>query len=539
MPRPQLTRGRRSAVAALLLPAIACQSLDVQNPNAPDREQVLASSEDLKNLVAGGTNNWLRTGVRGPAMTLATMADQMTAPWNNFEILRMSAEPRESFDNSPAGSRVLNHFWDFGYASMVSANLVLLAMEDGLEIGPDGADNAMIEATARFLQGANLSTMALLYDKAYIIDEHSDPEVFPPFAEAGAVQTAALERLDQAIAVANSNDFLLPHGFFNHPGWTSERLAQLASTVAAQTIAYFGRTAVQNAAQRWDRVLQYARGGISSPGAAFDPTQTGDNDRWYDETKAWTNDPAFDGSVRMDQALVCRMDPTQPCRFPAIGLLPPPQGADQRMSGPSPDFIYYSAIGFQAGRGRERFSHVGQIRYEYHQYGLGDVPFLLAAENDLLIAEALIRTGGSRVEAAALINRTRVGRGGLPALTGAEGDQQLFEALFYERDVELYASAKGAPYYDARRTDRLQPLTPRQLPVPGDELSLRGEPIYTFGGANNPDFVPPSSTGTAAWSPVDPPRVPYRGGVLQANPRLFAKLRAARLAAVDAARRRD
>ena len=530
---------RRAAIAALLLLTIACQSLDLQNPNAPDREQVVTSGEDVTNLVAGGTNNWLRTGVGGCLITLATMADQMSAPWNNFEIRRMSAEPRESFDNTPQGSEVVNFFWDLGYASLLSANLALLALEAGLEIGPDGADNAMIEATARFLQGANLATVALLYDKAYIIDEHNDL-AFPPFAEPAAVRDAALQRLDQAIAIAVSNDFTLPNGFFNHPGWTSKRLAQLANTLAARTIAYFGRTKVQNAAQRWDRVLQYARGGISSPGAAFDPTQTGDNDRWYDETKAWTNDPADGGgSVRMDQALVCRMDPTQPCRFPATGFLPPPQGADQRMSGPSPDFTYYSSPGFLPGRGRERFSHVGQIRYQHHEKGLGDVPFLLAAENDLLIAEALIRTGGSHLEAAILINQTRVVRGGLPALTGTEGDQVLFEALFYERDVELYASAMGAPYYDARRTDRLQPLTPRQLPVPGDELSLRGEPIYTFGGADNPDFAPPSSPGASTWSPVNPPRVPYRGGVLQANPRLFAKVRAARLAAIGGARRRD
>jgi hypothetical protein len=241
----------------------------------------------------------------------------------------------------------------------------------------------------------------------------------------------------------------------------------------------------------------------------------------------------------MDQALVCRVDPAQPCRFPTSGFLPPPQSADQRVSGPAPDFIYYPFIPFPAGRGRERFSHVGQIRYEYHQFGLGDVPFLLAAENDLLISEALIRTGGSRVEAADLINRTRVGRGDLLALTGAEGDSQLFEALFYERDVELYASAMGAPYYDARRTDQLQALTPRQLPVPGDELSLRGEPLYTFGGADNPDHAPPSGAGASGWSPDEPPRVPYRGGVLQANPRLFAKVRAARLAPMGVSRRRD
>ena len=190
-------------------------------------------------------------------------------------------------------------------------------------------------------------------------------------------------------------------------------------------------------------------------------------------------------------------------------------------------------------RGRYRFSHVGHIRYAYHaETGLGAVPFLLAAENDLLIAEALIRTGGSRTEAAALINRTRVGRGGLPALIGNEPTQQLFDPLFYERDVELYAPAMNAPYYDARRTDRLQPLTPRQMPVPANELDLRGEPIYTFGGPEYPDRSPPSTAIGRSCTPWDVPRVRFRGGVLEANLNLFERVAAARRAAMSARQRR-
>jgi hypothetical protein len=419
----------------------------------------------------------------------------------------------------------------------VSANLVLLSLEDGLQIGPGGADNVMIEATARFLQGANLSTLALLYDKAYLIDEQTDPAVLPPFAEAVAVRDEALQRLDQAIAVARAHAFDLPDRFFNHPGWTSQRLAQLANTIAAQTLAYFARTAEENTATPWDRVLRYAREGISKQGAAFDPTVTGDNAVWIDGTKSWADDYDWGGEgVRLDQAVVCRIDPSQPCQFPNSGLLPPPATADQRVSGPEPDFVYYPSLpAWSPGRGLYRFSQVSQIRYHEHAFTfLGDVPFLLAAENDLLMAEALIRTGGSRAEAAGLINRTRVGRGGLEPLTGSEGDQALLDALFYERDVELFASDMSAPYFDARRRDLLQPLTPRQMPVPGDELGLRGEPIYTFGGAGNPDQSPTATAGAVPWSPSDPPRVPYRGGELRANPRMFERLRAARRNTLDA-----
>jgi hypothetical protein len=81
---------------------------------------------------------------------------------------------------------------------------------------------------------------------------------------------------------------------------------------------------------------------------------------------------------------------------------------------------------FNPARGRYHFSNVGHNRYHRHgvldptEGGVGTVPFLLAAENDLLWAEGLVRSGGSRAQAAQLINKTRVGRGQLPALTGSE-----------------------------------------------------------------------------------------------------------------------
>src|SRR5206468_6423371 len=100
--------------------------------------------------------------------------------------------------------------------------------------------------------------------------------------------------------------------------------------------------------------------------------------------------------------------------------------------------------------------------------------------------------------AAALINYTRVGpdrlgrpRGGLPPATDA--DPNLLQELQYVQDVELPGS-NTAPYYKQRRIDKLEPLTPHEMPVPAKELGVLKQGFYTWGGASNP----PNSTASAS-----------------------------------------
>jgi hypothetical protein len=108
-----------------------------------------------------------------------------------------------------------------------------------------------------------------------------------------------------------------------------------------------------------------------------------------------------------------------------------------------------------------------------------------------------------------LINRTRVGRGNLSALSGGDSNTDLLAAIFYERDVELMDTGAGQGWFDRRRIDKsltyngipigntwsfrggsgLQLGTPRHLPVPAKELETLGLPVYTYGGAPpNPVF---------------------------------------------------
>jgi len=245
----------------------------------------------------------------------------------------------------------------------------------------------------------------------------------------------------------------------------------------------------------------------------------------------------------VNQRVVAELDPSQPTTYtydcPIAGATctnpaPKPVSADQRYD-PTPvkdasagalatkDFIYITYDNFNPSRGRYHFSQIGHNRYAYHGDlaadggGFGTVPFLLAAENDLIWAEALVRQGGAAnlVAAANLINKTRVNRGGLPALTGvadvvgsgfaplygattynATGEAQtLLRAIFYERDIELMNSSSVTPFYDARRLDRFTNFSvlaandlkdsPRQFPVPAKELSALGADLYTIKGTDS------------------------------------------------------
>jgi len=44
-----------------------------------------------------------------------------------------------------------------------------------------------------------------------------------------------------------------------------------------------------------------------------------------------------------------------------------------------------------------------------------------------------------------------------------------------------------APFYNQRRIDKLEPLTPHEMPVPAKELGVLKQGLYTCGGAAHPD----------------------------------------------------
>jgi len=149
-----------------------------------------------------------------------------------------------------------------------------------------------------------------------------------------------------------------------------------------------------------------------------------------------------------------------------------------------------------------RYNHLAYRGENLPQYdGTGYDPMYTRQMNDLLWAEGLLRSGGSAAQAAALINNSRVGRGGLPPLTGAEGTAALLTALQYEQDIEFMGQG-ATPFFNRRRIDALVTGTPRHMPVPAKELDVLVREIYTFGGPGQPDMsvVAGGAGGDAATS---------------------------------------
>jgi hypothetical protein len=123
--------------------------------------------------------------------------------------------------------------------------------------------------------------------------------------------------------------------------------------------------------------------------------------------------------------------------------------------------------------------------------GIGDAPVFSRHQNDLLWAEALIESNTDLALAATLINNSRVARGCLAPATAGDGQAGLRTMLKYEQDVELLGLGP-ASYFPRRRTaGGLVTGTPREMPVPAQELGVFAQPLYTWGGATPNSPTPP------------------------------------------------
>jgi starch-binding outer membrane protein, SusD/RagB family len=577
-------------VLALIL-AGGCDTLNIQNPNAPDTPHLLASPASVEAVAQGAFKTWYLTTQGGlgedqyPEVTLAVMARSHVAMWNNFHIrfytgctdgtfagqpplpwngytaatggtcgagtLEGPHYPRVEWQNNPAAAErtQIEAFWYGYYSSLSSARDVLKRIRvDGLVI-TDAATTKMVETMTVLAQALSLSGLAMNYDHAFIVDYNSDLTTLK-FSTALELRDVAMAKFDTAITMATANTFTTADGFFG-PGvtYTNVQVAQIANTMAARTLAYFPRNAAQNATVEWARVAGYASKGISS-GTVFNWQFKQDAcNTWCDFLKVWSNDFT---TVRVHSRVAHLLDPaSQPDPWdPTTNTHP--NSPDKRLGDGTyrgganvfqsdvlnaypdtncakptgctggTDFVWtHISVFGRTNRGAWHQSPLGQIRYD-SLAGCGDnpqgssspgslnSPMVLAAENDLIWAEALIRGPTPNLaQAATLINKTHVGRGGLTPSTGTLADLQ------YEQDVELLGS-NDAPYYNQRRIDGLEPLTPHEMPVPAKELGVLGIALYTCGGANHPDgscdtFPAPSLTvpvaGAAAAVVANAPKV--------------------------------
>jgi hypothetical protein len=172
------------AIALSLFLVQGCKKdlLQVENENQPDFDKVFSNGEALQNLTSGlyiTIYNGEHAGASIQPM-LATASDNVSCSWGNFGMRDMSWEPRNfAWNNAPSyayNASTLN-LWNNMYSSINTASDVLKAMGTGVNVGVAGANNARTKAFCRFAQGVGYGNLALVFDKAFIVDEKQQSQV--------------------------------------------------------------------------------------------------------------------------------------------------------------------------------------------------------------------------------------------------------------------------------------------------------------------------------------------------------------------------
>lgn len=506
---------------ALALALAGCQDLAVTNPNDPDRERSTSRAADVQALVASSfTTFWPITQGNWPGITLAAIADEATSGFADFGILELSSEPRAGYINTTIYSRrfVTEDPWYILYGVISTLNDALAAMDDGLVILEGTTDvTPRARAFAKFMQGLAHGYLGLYFDQASIADETMDPETAEfPLVPAADVVAAGIDQLEEAIEIATANTFTIPSsGWINGVTLSNQDLIRLAHTFIAKFMAYAPRTPAERQAVNWNQVIAHIDAGITADVAPVAIPEVLFSDYRRLMSRMRTTVPG--DFARLDYFLVGPADTaggfqtwvsTPLANRTQFQIRTP----DRRVQGPTGPtslgkyFGYHTATIFAADRGLYHRSS-----YYYWRTGFGESwqngvqQWLTKTEMNLLKAEALIRTNRA-AEAIPLINLSRTANGELPAITAVDGPAatgacvprkhngqcgSLWDALKYEKRIEMTGVEPAVSWYDARGWGTLIEASMTQMPIPAREREVQRAPVYTFGGA-------PGSVGSAA-----------------------------------------
>ncbi|HEX6052598.1 MAG TPA: hypothetical protein VFZ21_25210 [Gemmatimonadaceae bacterium] len=514
---------RRLLIPLILVAATACQDLAVTNPNEPDRTRATQQPAAVEAFVASSFRTWWPVAGHDdyPGWALSTIAREVTSGFADFGQLELSTEPRSAWNNSPVNARnnVSEDPWYDLYSVVSTVNDALIAIDDGLEIGSGNtvaSSTTRAHAFAKFMQALSYGYLGLYFDKAFIIDETTQLDTIqtPEFTPYEGVRDAAVAQLDAAVQIAQENSFTLPADQWLFTAMTRDQFVRLANSFAAKFIAYTPRTREERAAADWEEVIRRVDAGIQ---ADFAPVAQPDIlwDDWkrlvarvrnsarpsdFGRPSYWLIGPADATDGFVDWVATPVADRT------AFQL----QTQDRRIQGDDNPETPGTYVGFNennifaASRGTYRFSW-----YFFRRYGTGTSwqngpqPAVTVTEMDLLKAEALIRLDRA-AEAVPLINKSRVANGQLPPVTldGPPNEPgcvprklngecgSLWDALRYEKGIEMLGVDAVTTYFDRRGWQELPENSILQLPVPGRELGTLRLPLYTFGGPGGESSAP-------------------------------------------------
>jgi hypothetical protein len=471
---------------------IGCEDLVVENLNDPDFNTAFSNPSDIKGVAGGLLNTWFQVNHEydGPGLALWVTADAGTCSHGNAGMRVFGTEPRMEFDNKPSytDAIITENYYNTLYSVLSQANDVLAQTELNDVTMEDGSTD-MVRAMAYFMHGISLGYLGLFYDKGFIVTHETDLTFDLEPSPYKDVIAAALQSLDQAIAISKASTFTIPTEWLPGESWSNIEFAQLASSYAARLLVYSARNKTEDNATDWNKVYTYAKNGIQKDFAPL-----ADDITWFSLYQTYS---VYAGWGFIDMYVIHMMDPNMPANFPLSGSFDdlPNKGkatsADARLES---DYQYMSSCPFKPERGYYHFSSYRYKRLDqYLKTWTEPMPEFRKAENDYLLAEAAART--SKVaEAASVMNASaRVTRGNLAPL--AADQAAILKAIHYERIVELMLSGMCIQYFQMRKENLLQKGTILHFPIPGAQLEVMQMDYYTFGGTKGVAGVDYSNGG--------------------------------------------
>lgn len=549
MPRTIWTRGVLALTLALSLSA--CQDLNVVNENSPDRKRALDDAANVESILALST--WLRW--YSPMHSLANVANPFPLIAgemdNSSKVLSVlwSQDPPIPYNNDELAPQVWmpRHGYDEWSECIGNSNDALAQVDEGTILKTiDPGDDAVADHTDRgwawgkMWQGICIGYLANQFDRFPLATEENPLPV--RWEELAAWEKDALTNPNQAENLVQGIDaiekailrmetgaqWLTPDGWVNQKRYNNQQMIEFAHTMIARILIYNARNPTERAEVDWDAVLYHTERGLTydwgpvlESGVITDPSYL-----------ARLNNTGS-GSFRADYQLIGPAD--QSGGYQEWMRIEPRENADRflittpdrRITGDTPDsngayFRYVTASGsYNTTYGLQHRSWYGwwrRLNYQGTNHLAGEFVLASADENRLYRAEALLRK--DRVaEAVPLINVTRtrgqsvgttVWETNLPPLdpvtgavpevdgacvprrvSGACGD--VWDALMYERDIELTGIEPVRSWMDRRGFGQLRDGVWNELPIPARYLVSLGVPVYTFGGIGGPS----SATCTA------------------------------------------
>lgn len=499
----------------------ACSDyLEVENTNNPDTATALQNINDIEALVGNQYQQWWK-GVqsRGFNDRVTLLGLEST---NGYSFVRdFFRIPATAYENTPTyrWKAVVTTPWSNLYTAISSVNDGLSATDvRGLEF-EDNARTQRLRAFAKFIQGISYMALANHFDKAFILDENfdltTDELIFEP---SEAVFDFGLKKLQEARDIASSNSFTLPNNWIIGNPLSSDDFVKLMNSYEARYRLQQCRTPDCRDNLDWPMIKTLVENGLEELKIESNSNVWGESPGILQGTIFRTNYYLIghtDVSGKFEEWI--NADPELRSEFVL-------ETADRRIAGqedvtvvdnegqtvvlearkraPGTDFRWRGASSWPATNGGWYGSLYMPIRTEdiWLNGGIGVINHIRSAEIDMYLAEALLRASEPNVDpvAVALINKTRVERGGLEPVTEADNFDEVWNAMRYEFDIETTVSSAGLHYYHKRGLGNYRGLnyggliegTPLQFPIPADELDLLELPYYTFGGVGGDSAAP-------------------------------------------------